>query len=138
MEADRVLCEVGTEFLGAFAKFRKATVNFIMSACLSVWYNSAPTRRIFRKFVIEDFSKIFLEKFKFRDNLTRITGTLHEEMCTFLKIILDCGPVPHFCPLEALQPVWLTSEVYCTIPVFLIVPTLAARFLSRPQPAVVP
>jgi hypothetical protein len=26
------------------------------------------------------------------------------------------GPVPHFCPLEALQPVWLTPEVYCTIP----------------------
>jgi hypothetical protein len=29
---------------------------------------------------------------------------------------LDWGPVPHFCPLEALQPVWLTPEVYCTIP----------------------
>jgi hypothetical protein len=26
------------------------------------------------------------------------------------------GPVTHFCPLEALQPVWLTPEVYCTIP----------------------
>jgi hypothetical protein len=51
---------------------------------------------------------------------------------------LDLGPVPHFCPLEALQPVWLTPEVYCPIPVFLIVPTLAARCLSRPQPAVVP
>jgi hypothetical protein len=51
---------------------------------------------------------------------------------------LDWGPVPHFYPLEALQPVWLTPEVYCTIPVFLIVPTLAARCLSRPQPAVVP
>jgi hypothetical protein len=53
-------------------------------------------------------------------------------------IILDWGPVSHFCPLEALQPVWLTPEVYCTIPVFLIVPTLASRCLSRPQPAVVP
>jgi hypothetical protein len=51
---------------------------------------------------------------------------------------LDWGPVPHFCPLGALQPVWLTPEVYWTIPVFLIVPTLAARCLSRPQPAVVP
>jgi hypothetical protein len=48
------------------------------------------------------------------------------------------GPVPHFCPLEALQPGWLTPEVYCTIPVFLIVPTLAARCLSHPQHAVVP
>jgi hypothetical protein len=51
---------------------------------------------------------------------------------------LDWGPVPHFCPLEALQPAWLTPEVYCTIPVFLIVPTMAARCLSHPQPAVVP
>jgi hypothetical protein len=41
-------------------------------------------------------------------------------------------------PLEALQPVWLTPEVYCNIPVFLIVPTLAAMCLSRPQTAVVP
>ena len=30
------------------------------------------------------------------------------------------------------------SVVYCTIPRFLNVPTLAARYLSRPQPAVVP
>jgi hypothetical protein len=51
---------------------------------------------------------------------------------------LDWGPVPHFCPLETLQPVWLTPEVYCIIPVFLIVPTLAARCHSRPQPAVAP
>jgi hypothetical protein len=31
---------------------------------------------------------------------------------------LDWGPVPHFCPLEVLQPVWLMPEAYCTIPVF--------------------
>ena len=30
------------------------------------------------------------------------------------------------------------SVAYCTIPRFLNVPTLAARCLSRPQPAVVP
>jgi hypothetical protein len=30
-------------------------------------------------------------------------------------IILDWGPVPHFCPLKALQPVWLMPEVSCTI-----------------------
>jgi hypothetical protein len=28
---------------------------------------------------------------------------------------MDWGPVPHFCPLETLQPVWLTPEVYCII-----------------------
>jgi hypothetical protein len=31
---------------------------------------------------------------------------------------LDWGPVPHFCPLEALQPVWLMPEPYCTTPCF--------------------
>jgi hypothetical protein len=30
--------------------------------------------------------------------------------------ILDWGPVLHFCALEALQPVWLMAEVYCTLP----------------------
>jgi hypothetical protein len=67
---------------------------------------------------------------------------LHTLVCshqtTWHNNNLDWGPVPHFCPLEALQPMWLTPEVYCTIPVFLIVPTLAARCLSCPQPAVVP
>jgi hypothetical protein len=37
-----------------------------------------------------------------------------------------------FCLQDALQPMWLMPEVYCTIPIFLIIPTLAARCLSRP------
>jgi hypothetical protein len=45
--------------LGAFAKFRKATVRFIMSVCPSVyptaWNNSAPTGR---NLVFGHFSKI--------------------------------------------------------------------------------
>jgi hypothetical protein len=48
--------------LGAFAKFRKATINFVTYVCLSVrpsaWNNSAPTERIFMKSVIWGFSKI--------------------------------------------------------------------------------
>ena len=36
--------------LGAFAKFRKSTVGFVVSVCPSVWNNSAPTGRIFMKF----------------------------------------------------------------------------------------
>ena len=46
---------------------------------------------------------------------------------------LDWGPVPLFAP-------WSTaaSVADCTIPRFLNVPTLAARSLSRPQPAVGP
>jgi len=43
--------------LGAFAKLRKATISFVTSVChLSVrpsaWNNSAPTGRVFMKFVI--------------------------------------------------------------------------------------
>ena len=41
-------------FLGAFAKFRKATISFVMSVCpsvyLSAWNNSAPTGQIFIEF----------------------------------------------------------------------------------------
>jgi hypothetical protein len=89
MEADCVLCEVRTEFLGVFAKFRKATVIFVMSVCLSVWYNSAPTRRIFLKFDIWGFFGNLPGKFKIRDNPTRITGNLPKEMCTFGNIHLN-------------------------------------------------
>jgi hypothetical protein len=32
------------------------------------------------------------------------------------SVIVDWGPVPHFFPLEALQPVWQMPEVYCCIP----------------------
>ena len=44
-----------TFFFGEFEKFRKATVSFVMSACLSAWNNSAPTGRIF----IKGFVKIY-------------------------------------------------------------------------------
>ena len=43
-------------FLGAFAKLRKTTVNFVLSVRPSVrppaWNNSAPTGRIFMEFDI--------------------------------------------------------------------------------------
>jgi len=50
METVSVLFEVGTQFLGSFAKLRKATTCFVMSVRLSAWNNSAPTGRIFMKF----------------------------------------------------------------------------------------
>jgi len=37
-------------FLGAFTKFWKATITFVLSICRSPWNNSAPTGRIFMKF----------------------------------------------------------------------------------------
>jgi hypothetical protein len=51
-----VLYEMGAEFLGAFAKVRKATISFVISVRpfvrLSAWNNSAPTGQIFMKFGI--------------------------------------------------------------------------------------
>jgi hypothetical protein len=41
-----------SNFLGTFAKFRKATINFFISVCPSARNNSAPTGRIFMKFDI--------------------------------------------------------------------------------------
>lgn len=43
----------GFWFLDAFAKSRKATTGFVMSACLTIrMYTSAPTGRIFKKLYI--------------------------------------------------------------------------------------
>ena len=52
-------------FLDAFAKLRKSTISFVMSAnclvCLSVWNNSAPPRRIFTRFPIGVFFREYVE-----------------------------------------------------------------------------
>jgi len=64
------------------------------SSCLSVrkyvrpsaWNNSAPTGRIFIKFDIWVFLENLSRKFNFHSNLTKITGTLHEDRYTFLII----------------------------------------------------
>jgi len=48
MNALELTCAV----LGAFAKFQKVTVRFVMSARLSVWDNPALTGRISMKFDI--------------------------------------------------------------------------------------
>jgi hypothetical protein len=66
------------KILVAFAKLRKATISFVMSACMSVslpvcqsvclsappyvFNNSAPTRRIFMKFDISSFFRKYFEK----------------------------------------------------------------------------
>jgi hypothetical protein len=47
-------------FLGAFAKLRKATVSFVMSAFrLSAWNNSAPNGRVFMQVI-----SLFFENLK--------------------------------------------------------------------------
>jgi hypothetical protein len=62
-ETHYALCFIGTQFLGAFAKLRETTNNFVMSVCPSAWNNSAPTERIFMKFDIWVFFENLARKF---------------------------------------------------------------------------
>jgi hypothetical protein len=57
-----------------------------LSACPSAWDNSVPTGWIFMKFDIREFSENLPRKIKFHSNMTRIAGTLREDLCT-LRII---------------------------------------------------
>ena len=52
----------------------------------STWNNSAPNGRIFVKFDFWVFFENMLRKFKIHQNLTKITGSLHEGECTFIII----------------------------------------------------
>jgi hypothetical protein len=64
--------------LGAFAKFRKVTISFVVSVCRSARNKSAPKARIFIKFyILRIFSKICRERSIFIKLLTQIAGTLH-------------------------------------------------------------
>jgi hypothetical protein len=63
---------------------RKVTVSFVMSVRLSAWNNSVPAGRILIKFYIWIFFENLPRKFKFHQNMTRITGTLLEYQYTLL------------------------------------------------------
>jgi hypothetical protein len=65
-------------------KFRKETISFT-SVCPSAQNNWAPTERISIKFNIWEFFENLSRKFMFRLNLTKITGTLHDDRYTFLS-----------------------------------------------------
>jgi hypothetical protein len=67
--------------LGAFANLWTAVY-----VRLSARNISASNERIFIKFHIRFFLKIMLIKFKFHWNLTRIPGSLHDDISKFLTI----------------------------------------------------
>jgi hypothetical protein len=73
--------------LGAFAELQKATIS---SSCLSVRLsagnNSAPAETVFIKFNIWAFFENLSRKFTFDWSLTRITGTLNEDLCICMII----------------------------------------------------
>jgi hypothetical protein len=76
--------------LGVFAKLRKPTVSFVTSVrsyvCPPAWNNTASIGQILIKFGIWDFSATLSKKFKFYQNLARITGTLYEDVFAFMTL----------------------------------------------------
>jgi len=84
--------------------FRRVSKKVLLaSSWLSVrppaWKNSPSTAQIFMKFDIWVFFEILSRKFYFQYNLTRITGTLHEDVSTFMivsrRILLRMSKVSH-------------------------------------------
>ena len=72
---------ITNKFLGAFAKSRKRLFSL---SCSSIWNTSAPAERIIMKFDILPFFQKLSRKFQFHKNVTRITGTLYEDVSTFM------------------------------------------------------
>jgi len=64
-------------FWSAFAKFRKATISFVMSVRPSAWNISASAGRLFMKLDISVPFENMSKNFKFHRKLRRMTGTLH-------------------------------------------------------------
>ena len=71
--------------LGAFAKLRKATTSFVMFD-----RPHATSRLSLNGFIwnlnIRRFLEIYRKKFKCGENLKRITGNLHEDLCKCMTI----------------------------------------------------
>jgi hypothetical protein len=75
-------------FLGAFAKLRKTSICFVMSLSMPVRQhatNRLPLDGFSWNLVSENFRKS-VTKMQVWANVTRITGTLHEDLCTFMII----------------------------------------------------
>jgi hypothetical protein len=70
--------------LGAFAKLRKATIGFVVSIHPPALKNWTLIGRILIKIDTLEFFENLLRKFKFHYNLKRITGAVHEDLCTFI------------------------------------------------------
>ena len=70
--------------MAQFKRFRK-----IASVCPSAWNNPASTGRILMKFDICVYFKSMLRKSSFRYTVTRITGTLREDLRTLTEFFLE-------------------------------------------------
>jgi hypothetical protein len=80
-------------FLDTFTKLQRVTISFAISLCVSACTtasNPLPIRphgtTLFMKTDIWAFYENLQRKFKFHENMTIITGTLHEGLRTFVTI----------------------------------------------------
>ena len=78
------IINLSTGILRVFATLGRGTISFVISVRPSAWNYSAPTGRIFVKFGIWVFCENLFRKFKFHENMTRTTGTLHEDLRTLM------------------------------------------------------
>jgi len=73
-----------------FQAYSQNHKNHLLALCLSnhwsAWKNLVPTGQIVMEFNISGFYENLLQIFKSQQNLTRIMGTLHEYLCTFMAI----------------------------------------------------
>ena len=77
-----------------FRRFRKISksdyqlrhISICLSVCLSTWKNSAFTSTDFRELGVSVFPEHLLRKLNFYQNMARITGTLHGDVCPFMVI----------------------------------------------------
>ena len=71
-------------FFGRFPQSREAPIDFAMSVCLSVRLSehivTALTGQISVKFDIGDFYKTLSRNYKFAENRTKMSDTLHEDL----------------------------------------------------------
>jgi hypothetical protein len=112
----------GEKFLlGACAELRKATISFVGSVRLSVclsrrsssWNHSAPAGQIFIEMYYLSFSKICLENSSFI-NLTGITCTVHEHLCTLTVLYRNTSVHERLCTLTVLYMNTSVHLLYCT------------------------
>ena len=70
--------------ISVISKKKNCEKQLLASPCLSV--RSAPTKYIFTKFDIWVIFKNVFRKLKFHQNPIKMTGTLYEDLCTFITI----------------------------------------------------
>jgi hypothetical protein len=79
----RPFCHFAPSILGAFAKFRKANIKFILSVYPSAWNNFAPTGRIFMK--LEHFLKS-IENFRVLLKFDANNEHFTYDLCVFVIV----------------------------------------------------